>query len=177
MAWKIELITKDHKNHCAAFDCGVDDLNEFLKRWARPNTEKGLSKTFLACDTVSKEVQGFFTVSTGSVSFDLVPDHETLRLPHYPVPTVHIGRFAIASALQNQGLGGVLFVEAMIRVANAAEHVGVYAIDLVAFNEGAKRFYTRRGFTPLKDNALHLFLPIEAAKQIAAVAGGGHPPN
>lgn len=44
--WREEPIAKKHDR--AAFDCGEPALNEFLRRHARQNHDRGVAKTFLA---------------------------------------------------------------------------------------------------------------------------------
>ncbi len=45
---KIETLTKDHNR--SEFDCGVDELNQYLKRIARQHINKGISRTFILVD-------------------------------------------------------------------------------------------------------------------------------
>jgi hypothetical protein len=40
--WKVESLTRQHDRQ--SFDCGVEELNEFLKKHARQNAEKDVSR-------------------------------------------------------------------------------------------------------------------------------------
>jgi GNAT superfamily N-acetyltransferase len=164
--WEIQLLSDRHS--CAGFDCGKASLNSWLNRYALSNMSLGLSRTFVAVESGKTRVDGFFCISAGAVKFDQIPEHEKKRLPRYPIPTIHIGRLAVDRTVQGHGLGSALLVEALRRAANVSEDIGIHAVDVIALDEGAKRFYLKYGFTEMLDNALHLFLPIATARMLAA---------
>ena len=86
------------------FDCGESSLNDYLKLYARQNDSRGLGKTFVATLPDDKKVVGYYTLSSGAVHFEKVPD----KLPRYPVPVVHLGRLAVDKTTIGHGLGGLL---------------------------------------------------------------------
>jgi hypothetical protein len=51
------------------------------------------------------------------------------------------------------------------------EKCRVYAIDVFALHDKAKRFYLKYGFVEMLDQPLHLFLPIATARRLAKIAG------
>lgn len=167
MVWKIERLSTVH--NIANFDCGEPTLNSFLQKHALNNDRVGLGRTFVAVDAGQTRVLGYFTVSTGSVTFNSIPDHARKRLPRYPIPTVHIGRLAVDTLSQGKGLGEALLVEALCKAGAAATSVGVYAVDLIALNDRAKRFYAKYGFIEMLNDAFHMFLPIGAARKLAKI--------
>jgi ribosomal protein S18 acetylase RimI-like enzyme len=169
--WTIEPLTSTHD--VAGFDCREPTLNSFLQKHALNNDRAGLGRTFVAVDKGESHtrVLGYFTVSTGSVTFDQVPDHARKRLPKYPIPTVHIGRLAVDVTCQGKGLGETLLVEALCKASLASESVGVYAVDVFALHDRAKRFYLKYGFIDMLDQPLHLFLSIATARRLANMAG------
>lgn len=155
----IEPLSKRHERE--NFDCGEATLNEFLKKYARQNSEKGFGRTFVAVLPEQTEVLGFYTLSSGSISFAIVPKN----LPRYPVPTVHLGRLAADLRTRGQGLGELLLIDALERTVLVAAELGIYAVELYALNETAKKFYLKYGFVPLKDDEKHLYLPVETLKK------------
>ena len=159
----IELLTKHHKRE--NFDCGERSLNEFLQKYARQNSEKGFGRTFVAVLPGETEVLGYYTLSTGSVSFEIVPE----KLPRYPIPTVHLGRLATDLKMRGQGLGELLLIDALERTVLVAEELGIYAVELYALTDNAKRFYLKYGFIELQDDEKHLYLPIETLKRSGLV--------
>ena len=163
LRFQIELLNKRHRRE--NFDCGEESLNEFLKKYARQNSEKGFGRTFVAVLPGETEVLGYCTLSSGSVSFEVVPE----KLPRYPIPTAHLGRLAAELKMRGQGLGELLLIDALERVVLVAAEVGIYAVELYALNENAKKFYLKYGFVPLKDDEKHLYLPIETLKKSGLV--------
>ena len=111
-------------------------------------------------------------MSTGSVTFDTIPDHARKRMPKYPIPTIHIGRLAVDVKCQGKGLGETLLVESLCKAAIAANSVGVYAVHVFALHDKAKTFYLKYGFVEMLDQPFHLFLPIATARLLAEIAGG-----
>ena len=170
MPWTITRIDPSHDT--TAFECGEASLNSFLQKHALNNDRAGLGRTFVAVDSGQTHVAGYFTISTGSVTFDTIPEHTRNRLPRYPIPTVHIGRLAVDVKSQGRGLGEVLLIEALRRGAMASASVGVYAVDVIALQDRAKTFYLRYGFVEMLDQPLHLFLPIQTARDVAKIIDG-----
>lgn len=163
MNYVVEALSKQHDRE--AFDCGEPALNQFLRQYARQNAERGLGKTFVAVMPGEKEVRGYYTMSSGSISFAIVPE----TLPRYPIPTIHLGRLAVDLKMQGQRLGDLLLIDALRRTVLIAAEVGIYAVELYALNDKAKRFYMKYGFLPLKDDDGHLYLPLETLKQSGLV--------
>lgn len=159
----IEFLDKKHRRE--NFDCGEESLNDFLKKYARQNNEKGLGRTFVAVLPNETEVLGYYTLSSGSVSFEVIPK----KLPRYPIPTAHLGRLATDLKMRGQGLGELLLMDALERTVLVAAEIGIYAVELYALTENAKKFYLRYGFVSLKDDDKHLYLPIETLKQSGLV--------
>lgn len=168
MPWSIQPLTSAFD--VSGFDCGEVSLNSFLQRHALSNDKAGLGRTFIAIEAGQTQIQGYFTLSTGSVRFDVIPDHLKKRLPKYPIPTVHIGRLAVDVRFQGKGLGETLLVEALRKAAAASSGVGVYAVDVIALHDRAKGFYLKYGFVEMLDQPLHLFLPIATARAMAKMS-------
>jgi GNAT superfamily N-acetyltransferase len=159
----IEPLNTSHDRE--SFDCGEPGLNDFLKRFARQNDEKGLGRTFVAVEAGSHVIKGYHTISTGSLKFDNVPE----KLPRYPIPVAHLGRLAVDVSARGQGLGEYLLLDALARIAAIAEQIGVYAIEVYALSEQAKNFYLKYGFKPLLDDTLHLYLPMKAVRKLKLI--------
>jgi len=167
--WTIELLDKSHD--VQGFTCGEPQLDDYLKRYALQSAGAGLGRTFVAVEPGTKKVCGYFTLAAGTVKFDTIPDHAKQRLPRYPIPTAHLAKLATDHSQQGKGLGAALLVEALVRSARAGEHVGVFAVDVLALNERARTFYLKYGFVALADNPLHPYMSIKTAKAVALLAG------
>lgn len=86
-------------------------------------------------------------------------------MPRYPIPTVHLGRLATDVQMRGQGLGELLLVDALERTVLVAAELGIYAVELYAPTETAKKFYLRYGFVAQLDDEKHLFLPVETLRK------------
>ncbi len=167
MTYHIEPLTSAHDRK--SFDCGEPELNSFLEKFARQNQDLNIGRTFvLVPDDGSSRVVGFYTLSAGSVAFKIVPDDLRKHYPKYPIPVAHLGRLGICRSVQGRRLGEALLFDALCRVLEMAENLGIAAIEVIAKNGLAKAFYEKYGFRPLLDDQLHLYLPIKTAARLSA---------
>ena len=162
MPYKIEKISAKHNRE--EFDCEEESLNDFLKRFARQNDEKGFGRTYVAILPNETTIYGYYTILSGAVRFDNMPE----KLPRYPVPVIHIGRLAIDKTAKGQGLGKALLYDALKKAENLAEQLGVFAIEVYALTPQAKRFYLKFGFKQLLDDDLHLYITLKTVRKILA---------
>jgi ribosomal protein S18 acetylase RimI-like enzyme len=148
------------------FDCGEPPLNDYLRRYARQNQERGVSRTFVALPEGEQVVVGFYSLAAGSVAFESVPDALRRRLPRYPVPVAHLGRLATCRSVRGRGLGEALLFDALQRTLRVAEEIGIVAVDVRAKTERARAYYERYSFRSLTDDDLHMFLPLDTARRL-----------
>ena len=121
-------------------------------------------KCFVAIDTDTEEIAGFYTMSASNLAMaDLnLPEKLLKKLPRYPVvPVALIGRLAVNLNAQGQGLGSSLVINAIKRIAQS--DIGVFAIMVDAKDEAAIKFYNHHQFTAIKGQENKLILPIETA--------------
>lgn len=116
--------------------------------------------TFWFCPAKS-EVLGYYTISSGYVTFDTVPE----KLPRYPIPVVHLGRLAVDLRMQGRGAGKMLLVDALRRSVRVSEYLGIYAVEVRALHERARSFYLKYGFASLQDDPSHLYLPLKTLRK------------
>ncbi len=164
MSWRIELLTRSHERD--NFDCGEESLNDFLRQYARQNDKKDISRTYVLCNEDSLEIIGYYTICSGCVSFNALPDEMASGIPKYPIPTAHIGRLAIDKRHQGQKLGELLLVDALKRLREVASKMGIHAVTVQALHEKAAAFYKAYGFQAFKDEPLHLFIPMKTIRNI-----------
>jgi hypothetical protein len=72
----VELLDRMHNRD--EFDCGVEELNTFLRKYSFQNQKNHINKTFVAIEAASdkkneKSILGYYTLSTGQISFDSLP--------------------------------------------------------------------------------------------------------
>jgi GNAT superfamily N-acetyltransferase len=135
------------------FDSGVASLDDWLKRRAARNQVSGASRTYVACD--GDKVAGYYALASGAVATLVAPGKFRRNMPE-PIPVVMLGRLAVASAYQGQGLGRALFQDAALRVIHAADSIGIRGMLVHAVSEEAKAFYIKLGLdvSPLEPMTL-----------------------
>lgn len=144
------------------FDCGVSELNEYLKKYAKQNDNKGISKTWVAISSMTNngDVLGYYSLSMAELKQDFLPENYRKKLPRYPLPMIKIGKLAVDLSMQGKRLGETLLIDALSRGIRLAEDIGVYGFVVDAINKKAKSFYLNYGFISLQDNHLSLFIPL-----------------
>lgn len=162
--WNFVPIQKKHKR--SEFDCGNDELNQYLSRYARQNDAKGINKAFVATQSDTPLIiDGYYTISSSIIEFSSMPESDRQKLPAYPVPTALIGRLAVDVSCQGEGLGTELLVNALGRIVKASSEIGIYAVRVDTIDEKAKQFYLKHEFIPLEDTPLSLFLPLKTVRR------------
>ena len=157
--WHEEPIGKKHDRE--SFDCGDEDLNEFLRRYARKSHERGGAKTFLAIeDAGGKSILGFYSLSPASVDYARTPEIVRRGLARHDVPGFRLARLAVDRRWQGQGIGGQLLLAAGRRCLQAAAEVGGVVLVIDAKNDRVARWYASYGAAPLLDAPLTLLLPL-----------------
>ena len=165
--WRIEPLKQEHDR--GRFDCGEAELDEYLRRYARQNQDSGIARTFVALGAAEpKRVIGYYSVAVGAIDRANLPAQAAKRFPGFPIPVARIGRLAVDRAMQHQGLGEDLMMDALQRTLRVAAEVGIVAVLIDAKHERAKRFYSRYEFEVLPDQPLTLWLPVAAVRRLLA---------
>jgi len=99
-------------------------------------------------------------LSSGSiVCIEDIPSELAKRYPRQ-IPVTRLGRLAIRSDMQGQGLGKLLLADAVNRANSAAQAVGSAGLFVDAKDDISSRFYQGFGFRVFDDQPLKLYLPI-----------------
>jgi GNAT superfamily N-acetyltransferase len=166
-ARRVEKLRRDHA--VDDFDCGREELNRYLQRYALQNQQAGASQTYvgLAGDVVI----GYHTLSVGQVKYDGAPARLTKGLARHPVPVMLLARLAVDRRWQGQRVGESLLKDAMLRTLRAADIAGIRAFAVHAKDENAKRFYERFDFVPSPTDPMHLFVLLKDVRKIVQRGG------
>ncbi len=167
--WCEEVVSRTHDRN--AFDCGDDDLNTFLRRYARQSHEVGGAKTFLAIAEADRRVLGFYSLAPASVSHNRAPESVRRRLPHHDIPGFRLARLAVARDVQGMGLGTQLLLSAGKRCLRAATEVGGVILVIDAKNDLAANWYETLGAVRLADEPQTLVLPLATITAALKSAG------
>ncbi|HEX9906614.1 MAG TPA: GNAT family N-acetyltransferase [Propylenella sp.] len=136
-------LTDEHLSE--AFDCGIVTLDEWLKRRALANQASGASRTFVACE--ADNVVGYYALAAGAVNVAAAAGRFRRNMPD-PIPVAVLGRLAVDRSYQGRGIGRALFRDSAMRVAAAADSIGIRGILVHAISEEARTFYLAIGFDP-----------------------------
>lgn len=156
--WTIERLGSHHDRN--SFDCGNSPLNDWLWKLSGQYERRDLTRTYVLTRTGDVNVVGYYGMSSHSVSRDLLPAEFAKGLPRIDVPVLLLGRLAVDRSAHGQGLGSLLLIHAFRRALTIADWIGVRAVEVDAIDESAQRFYERQGFTSLRDDPRHLYLPL-----------------
>ncbi len=163
-----EISAPEHlnENHdLAAFDSGVPVLDDWLKKRALANEEKGASRTYVVI--AGGRVVGYYALATGAVSAQQATGKIRRNMPD-PIPVMVLGRLAVDRAYQEKGLGAALLRDGVLRTRQAADIVGIRAILVHAISPEAKRFYERYGFTESLLDPMTLMLSLADVDEIVS---------
>jgi GNAT superfamily N-acetyltransferase len=140
-----------------SFRCSKPALEFWLKQRARRNQLEGASRTFVVC--ADNEVVGYYALSAGAVLHETVPGNIRRNMPE-PIPVAVLGRLAVHSDWNGQGVGAGLLKDAVLRTAKLAEEMGIRALLCHAIDESAKEFYLHHGFVESPIETLTVMLNI-----------------
>jgi ribosomal protein S18 acetylase RimI-like enzyme len=163
---RIDALTREHDRN--GFDCGVAELNAYLKSTARQHGDKGVSRTFVLTDNDSPAILGFFTLALCEVVADKLPAGFVKKYPQHNLPAVRLARLAVSRKQQGKKFGELLLSEAIHRTVLISEQAGVIGLFVDAKNNSARSFYERFGFASLPNQPFHLFLPINTVQTLAS---------
>jgi len=154
---RIIPLTGDHDRQ--GFDCGRQELNDWLRRVARQHQDKGISKTFVAIhEAESTQIRGYYALTLAELENRYLPEAWRKKLPRR-ILGVRLGRLAVDKTFQNQGLGELLLIDALTRAQRIYTEAGGIGLFVDAIDEPAAGYYRRFGFDVSPDNSLLLFLP------------------
>ena len=148
----------EHHNF-EAFNCGVSLLDNWLKKRAMSNERSRASRTYVLCD--GDRIIGYYALASGSLANKMAPGKIKGNMSN-PIPVMVLGRLAIDREYQGNKLGDALLREAILRVLQAADIVGIKAVLVHAISAEAKKFYIGRGFIVSPFEPMTLILPLES---------------
>jgi len=148
------------------FDCGRDQLNQYLLRYAWQNQQAGAAQTYVGI--VDNAIVGFHTLAVGQVTHEDAPVRLTKGMARHPVPIVLLARLAVDRRWQNQGVGKALLRDAMLRTVQAADIAGVRALAVHAKDDEARRFYEHFDFVASPSDPMHLFVLLKDVRRIVS---------
>ncbi len=161
-ALRIEPLATRHDRR--AFSCGVDALDDYLRRFARQHAEANVSRTYVATEGVA--VRGFYSLAMSGIRKENLPAKHAGRFPNFPLPVARLARLAVDIRHQRQGLGELLLADALQRCLRLSGEIGMIGVIVDAKDAQARGWYERYEFERLSDSPLTLWLPTEALARL-----------
>jgi GNAT superfamily N-acetyltransferase len=161
-ALAIEKLRVDHD--VSPFDCGKDELNRFLKRFALANQQAQSAQTYVACQGTT--VVGYHSLTFGSVAHEQTPERVKKGLARHPIPVMILARLAIDQHFQGKGLGQGLLKDALERTVRAAEIGGLRAMLVHAKDDSRREFYEHFNFEASPTDPYHLYMLVKDLKRM-----------
>ncbi len=161
---RIEKLRPDHA--IEGFDCGIEELNRYLLRFAWVKQQAGAAQTYLGL--VDDAVVGYYALSVGQVTREEAPERLTKGLARHPVPVMLLARLAVDRRSHGQGIGKALLRDAMRRTLQAADIAGIRAFAVHAKNAAARDFYQKFDFIPSPTDPMHLFVLLKDVRRLVS---------
>lgn len=126
-----------------SFDCGSEELNDWLVRFAAQAMASRDAVTYLLHE--GRVIIGYMTLSAGSVSRAHAASRAGRRAPD-PVPMMLLGRMGVHVERKGLGYGAELVRQALLHAMSASGSIGARGLMLHALDEQAQSFYRHLGF-------------------------------
>jgi GNAT superfamily N-acetyltransferase len=143
----------------SSFDCGVETLDTYLKRYARQTQKRKGARTYVVLD--ANRVVAYYTIVFGGIDWKDAPEHVRKGSGKYPTPIMMLAKLAVDKSCAGKGLGNSLLLDALHRALAASEIAGLRAVVVDAKDDAAKHFYEKRGFRswPIGSNRMYVTIP------------------
>ena len=149
---KLVPLTADYE--LTAFDCGDDDLNEFLLNDAKKAHELRIANTFILED--DGRIAAYFCLLNDRISRSEITGSRWKKIKaSFPVskqfrsyPCIKVGRFAVSVDYRGQNVGTWLMNNLKERL-NAGQSQSAFRYITIDAYLSAIPFYEKNGFKPL----------------------------
>ena len=163
------------KHDRAAFSCGIEQVDNYFQKTANKLAKADNVRLFvMAVDDGS--VIGFYALNAHAVHYgDLPPNFARSRPSHGSIPAAYISMIGRDQRFRGGGYGGDLLVDALRRIAVAADAIGIAVVMLDVLDCGSpdrvvrrRALYESYGFRGLASNPLRMFLPLSIVRSLIA---------
>ena len=164
--YEVEPLGPGHDR--AAFSCGVEPLDRYLKQQASQEMKGFVAAVFvLRPIRLPTVIAGYYTLSASVIVPAALPPKVAKKYPRYSeLPAVLLGRLAVDSRYRGQGLGRALLLSAMGRSLRLRENLGTMALIVDAKDDSARSFYEHYDFRRLLDHPYRLYLPMSLIAEL-----------
>jgi len=156
-----------------AFDCGLADVNEFLKKRASQQALQSVNRTWVALfdETVGRPqapIVGFYTLTSCTVAHAEIPGN----YPHYPLPAFKLAWLGVHTDYQGtpKRVGEELLIEALLQSWNLYTKIQLgVALVVDPLTQKSEDFFRKYDFQGI-GRSFHgnetLYLPMKKIRQM-----------
>ncbi|MFZ0870110.1 MAG: GNAT family N-acetyltransferase [Rhodanobacter sp.] len=138
-------------------------LADWLRRRARGNEDGQGSRCFVACE--GRRVIGYYALAAGSIERAQAPGGLRRNMPD-PIPAIVLGRLAVDTRWQGQGLGADLLQDAVWRALRASREIGARVLLCHAIDASATAFYLHHGFVESTFDSMTVMLDLKKVETL-----------
>lgn len=150
----MELVKLTPSHDISKFDCGDNDLNEFLRDNALNFTEKRIANTYVLED--NGRIAAYFCLLNDKVSQQEASNNKWKKLKKgFPegkqfssYPAIKIGRFAVSSSYRGLNLGTIL-IDKIKKMLNGNSYYSAFRYLTVDAYLSSVGFYEKNNFKVL----------------------------
>ncbi len=149
------------------FFCGISLLDNYLHKQASQDMKRKLAICFVLPDE-GNVIKGYYTLSSDSIHQSELPEKIKSKLPksYSNLPITLLGRLAVDSNFQGQGLGKLLLLDALKRSYDVSKSsIGAMAVVVQPFDSSAVSFYNSFGFISLPASG-KMFITMKTISQL-----------
>jgi GNAT superfamily N-acetyltransferase len=165
---RIRLEPLGPKHDRAAFSCGDERLDNFIKISASRQQEQDIAQTNVGCLDQDFVVISYYALNSHFIDVTTLPSDDRKRLPNYEtIPAIYLSKLGVHTEHQGKGLGSRLMAHAFAQCLRVANIVGAHFLILDALNEDAARLYRRLGFHDLPGHEPRMLIKISVIRKAA----------
>lgn len=155
---KVQIRKLDKHEHVPSFDCGDEDLNEFILNDSPLYRKELLAVSYVMESSETKQVIAYFSLANDKITITDFPDKNAFnrfrrkrfvnqkRLKSYPA--VKICRFAVDKQFQSLSYGRILMNFIKTFILSSSKTTGCRFLTVDAYTD-AVPFYKKNDFEPL----------------------------
>lgn len=157
------------------FSCGVEAVDNYFKKTAGKLVSAGNVRLFVMVNPDGNLI-GFYAINAHAVDDRDLPSRFARSRPgHGSIPAAFVAMIGRDQRYSGQGFGSDLLVDALRRMTQAADVIGLAVVLLDVLDCGdpertARRqsLYQSYGFQPLPSNPARLYLPLATVRNLMA---------
>ena len=163
------------RHDSTGFSCGVEAVDNYFKKTAGKLVSAGNVRLFVMVNPDGNLI-GFYAINAHAVDYRDLPSRFARSRPgHGSIPAAFVAMIGRDQRYSGQGFGSDLLVDALRRITQAADVIGLAVVLLDVLDCGdpertARRqsLYQSYGFQPLPSNPTRLYLPLATVRNLMA---------